>query len=83
MKDCNHNTLEDLWANDTFYRWLNDQATESEKILWDNWLSENPKNVVILEQAKSILMAFKNPDERLLPAEINAEAARILQTIQL
>jgi transmembrane sensor len=82
MKNYSHNNLEELLTNDTFCDWLIGQATDSETAFWDNWLSENPDRLAIVEQAKMVVLAFKNPESSLSQAEIEVEAASILQTVQ-
>ena len=78
----NYDNIEELLADDTFYRWIEGQAEESENAFWDSWLAENPNHFRLLEQAKTIIYEFKNPKSGLEKSEIDAEAARILQTIQ-
>jgi transmembrane sensor len=82
MKNYSHNNLEELLTNDTFCDWLIGQATDSETAFWDNWLSENPDRLVIVEQAKLVVQAFKNPESGVSKEDIDAEAARILDTVQ-
>jgi transmembrane sensor len=82
MKNYSHNNLEELLADDTFCHWLMGQATDSEMASWDNWLSENPDRLAIVNQAKMVVFALKNPESSLSQAEIDVEAAHILQTVQ-
>ena len=82
MKNYSHNNLEELLADDTFCGWLMGQATDSEMAFWNKWLSDNPDRLAIVNQAKMVVLAFKNPESSLSQVEIEVQAAHILQTVQ-
>jgi transmembrane sensor len=82
IKNNDHNNLENLLTNDAFCQWVSGFSMGNNKTFWDNWLAENPDNLTLVTQAKSIISAFDNPNEALLEAEIDSETARIWETIE-
>lgn len=57
-------TIADLLNDESFLRWIRDEATIPEKKKWTQWLSENPNYQVKVEKAQKIVfMPFKNPDK--------------------
>lgn len=82
MKNYDHAYLEDLLTQDSFCQWALGQANETDTAFWDTWLTSKADHQAILEQAKSVLEAFKHQDSLLSAVEIEVETARILQSVQ-
>ncbi|MDR8392417.1 FecR domain-containing protein [Aliifodinibius sp. S!AR15-10] len=65
-------TLEDLLDNDSFVRWIKDNASEEENKYWQEWLSEDPTRKELVEQARELVVVaelgkpiFSQPEKEL------------------
>lgn len=81
MKNQNYQKIEDLLSSDAFCQWLRGNTTETDSTQWDNWLADDPNREILVKQAKTVLIALKNTEMNLTQEEIDAEASRILHTI--
>ncbi|MDZ7690787.1 MAG: hypothetical protein U5K69_06575 [Balneolaceae bacterium] len=48
------NTLANLLNDESFLRWLRDDAKKSEENKWKEWLYSDPKRKAVIEKAKKI-----------------------------
>jgi hypothetical protein len=47
--------LKKLLNDESFIRWLKDEATFKEQQRWDNWLGEYPERQIIIKKAKKLV----------------------------
>lgn len=55
-----------LLNDESFIRWLKDEAMSEEQQRWDHWLADDPERRIIVEKAKKLVtMPFieKNPPD--------------------
>jgi len=72
--------LEELLADDSFCRWLNETATPKETEYWDSWLASQPGNRHIVSLANQYLnFPFRNTQvtQEEITGELDALSARI------
>lgn len=58
------NTLANLLIDESFLRWLRDDAKKREEDKWNEWLSSDPERKALVDKAKKInSMPFREWDD--------------------
>jgi hypothetical protein len=50
-----HPDLKELLNDESFIRWLNDEAAFEEQQTWDRWLGDDPRRQHIVQKAKKLM----------------------------
>lgn len=53
-----------LLTDDSFLRWINDEATPPEQQKWDRWLEEDPANIQLLREARELYRSLQFEEEQ-------------------
>ncbi|SHF96340.1 FecR family protein [Fodinibius roseus] len=53
-----------LLTDDSFLRWINDEATPLEQQKWDRWLEEDPANIQLLREARELYRSLQFEEEQ-------------------
>lgn len=55
--------IAELLADDSFLRWINNEATTAEQQKWEQWLEEDPANIHLLRKAKDLNRSLQFEEE--------------------
>lgn len=59
-----NNRLANLLNNESFLRWLREDASREEQDKWEKWMSSNPERKILVEKAKKIItLPFREWDD--------------------
>lgn len=77
------NGITELIQNPSFNRWAKGEASEEEKLLWDRWVMESPKNRALAMEAQEEIEGFSiRPGERASTDEGWNEIQRCIERIE-
>lgn len=63
MKDSEY-TLAALLSDDSFFRWINNEASGKEKKKWQQWMEEKEEREKIVEKARKVAnMPFREVEQ--------------------
>jgi hypothetical protein len=72
--------LKKLLNDESFIRWLKDEATVEERQKWDHWLNDDPEREIITQKAKKIAtMPFVENDSVDIGEELWALRKEIME----
>ena len=81
MKD-NCTTIEDFLSDESFVSWANSKEDKDESG-WSNWLSENPSNAAVANEAMNILKLIQLKDFSESKEQIDAAEIRLRDAIKM
>ena len=77
--DLQHSNLEELLNDESFIRWLRDEATRQEEQKWDRWLADDPENRMTVRKAKKIITMPFIED---IPSDTKEELRILIEQIE-
>ncbi|AUC14990.1 hypothetical protein BTO06_07500 [Tenacibaculum sp. SZ-18] len=80
-KNKNYNTIQDFLEDASFNSWILNKSNEDSRE-WDNWLQENPKNKLLADEARDIIIGINFKKETVNDDKISLEWDKLSSRIQ-